>query len=110
MLDSSTLTDTPKDLEFSIGPTVQPEEGLRRVEQRVATLVARQLSVRSAQGSVHSGDDKDVVLAVTVPKGLKGGPLKRKLTNGLREKKLKVTEDRNNARIVNIVIPQKSIG
>ncbi|TRM59890.1 hypothetical protein BD626DRAFT_145242 [Schizophyllum amplum] len=109
MLDGSTLTEGPKDLELNITGAVQPEEGLRRVEQRVATLVARQLSLRSAAGSVHEEKDEDIVLAVSVPKGPKGGPLKRKMTAGLKEKKLNVMEDKNNGRVFNVVIPRKSV-
>ncbi|KAI5831339.1 hypothetical protein K523DRAFT_237689 [Schizophyllum commune Tattone D] len=108
MLNGASLVDGPKALEFNIAGNANADDCLRKVEQRVATLVARQLSVRSDQGSVHSGED--VVLTVTVPKGIKGAPLKRKLTNGLKEKKLTVAEDKNNARVISVVIPQKSVG
>ncbi|TRM68875.1 hypothetical protein BD626DRAFT_579628 [Schizophyllum amplum] len=107
ILDGSTLTEETKDLELKITGAVQPEEGLRRVEQRVATLIARQLSIRSAAESAHDGEDEDVVLSVSVPKGPKGGPLKRKMTAGLKEKKLSLMEDKNNGRVFNVVIPRK---
>ena len=57
MLNDASVVDGPKALEFNITANANADDCLRKVEQRVATLVARQLSVRSDQGSVHSGED-----------------------------------------------------
>ncbi|KAL1705227.1 hypothetical protein EV121DRAFT_290655 [Schizophyllum commune] len=111
ILADSTLTGGPEDLVFSLKSRVDHDEGLRRVEQRIACLIVKQLMLRRAQELEHNqngdGELSPTVLSVIVPKGVPGAPIKRKVRNALKEQHLTVNEDRNNARVLYIQIPRR---
>ncbi|KAL1663709.1 hypothetical protein GGF50DRAFT_115801 [Schizophyllum commune] len=107
----STLTGGPKDLEISLTSQPGADECLHRVEQRIACLIVGQLMLRRAQEPEEDrngdGEPSLTILSVTVPKGIKGAPMKRKLTNGLIEQHLTVKHDPDNARVLHVQIPRR---
>ncbi|KAI5897007.1 uncharacterized protein SCHCODRAFT_02698332 [Schizophyllum commune H4-8] len=107
ILNESPCSNYLKDQDFTLSPTVPPDQALRRVCQRIACLISRKLLIAHAPEQSNVDEQSiPTVLRVVVPKGVKGAPIKRRISAGLKGQGLTIREDVNNRRVLSVHVPQ----
>ncbi|KAL1722937.1 hypothetical protein EV715DRAFT_192186 [Schizophyllum commune] len=107
ILNESPCSNYLKDQDFTLSPTMPPDQALRRVCQRIACLLSRKLLIAHAPEQSNVDEQSiPTVLRVVVPKGVKGVQIKRRISAGLKGQGLTIREDVNNRRVLSVHVPQ----